>query len=44
MKKTFKRTMAALLATATMAVGVGGISASATSWEAHMLMFQEHHK
>ena len=34
MKKTFKRTMAALLATATMAVGVGGISASATSWEA----------
>lgn len=31
MKKTFKRTMAALLATATMAVGMGGISASAAS-------------
>ncbi len=31
MKKTFKRTMAALLAAATMAVGFGGISASAAS-------------
>ncbi len=29
MKNTFKRTMAALLATATMAVGMGGMSASA---------------
>ncbi|MDO5558385.1 MAG: hypothetical protein Q4F95_02175 [Oscillospiraceae bacterium] len=29
MKKTFKRTMAALLATATMAVGMGGFSANA---------------
>jgi len=29
MKKTFKRTLAALLATATMAVGMGGMSASA---------------
>ncbi len=29
MKKTFKRTLTALLATATMAVGMGGMSASA---------------
>lgn len=35
MKKTFKRTMAALLATATMAIGVGGISASAASESAN---------